>query len=438
MRLLVNVTATCVRLEATETGGRRKEFGGQWVDLYALLALLRTEAPTRDEYVTVEALARIGPWRYKSIPSVGKEVARHLADLVRAGFAGVLAHRGKTRAWRLELAGGDVAFAPDRPAVRAFVAARGRGALESDTWLDELQTLVEAMAALQRGEAGRTLERLDDAGFAPGDGEPALAAWRALLLGRAMLQHASDDHATVNDLCESWLARADAAGRTVGVRLRAALAHRHRFQDPAATLATLTKLAADLELHGDVGSLGAVVNVMGLLARRTGDDDAGVAHHLRAAVLFGIAGDYPSLQAALYNLALGRREALKKQNRPPDGSLFTILELCLLVCATFGVGRDSALAEISGAEWALENGDRDRARAYLKKAETLLATIESDYDQACFREVQARIELACPEEKGDPIGHLCTAESLYVTAGDLAAAEEVRRLGQRESARRKG
>jgi hypothetical protein len=167
---------------------------------------------------------------------------------------------------------------------------------------------------------------------------------------------------------------------------------------------------------------------MGLLARRAADPTTGADHHLRAAALFGVGGDYPSLQAALFNLAICRRDTLEQQGRLPDEGVLDALEMCRLVCATFGVGRDSAQAEIAGAQWAHEMGDTARARRYLAEAEGLLRTIESTYDHAYFLEVRARIDHADSGGAGDPARDLRTARRLFARVGDARGVARVRGL----------
>lgn len=419
MELSIDVDAERVRLGETD-------LHGQWVDFYAVLALARTEAADPLAFASAEALSRVGPWRHKAAASVGKEVARHLKQLARSGLDRAIACHGRTRAWRLEIAPQDIRFAPDREAVRAWVHARSLGAHQQDGWTGDVRMLVEATATLQHGEAEAAMELLGGLSKAPGRAEPALEAWSALLRGRAAFLHEDEDDELLSKLHEAWGGRTDAAGRAVGARLRTFLAIRHRFEDPETTLASLTKLAADLEIRGDIGSLGAVENVLGLLVRRVGDPASGAAHHLRAVALFGIAGDYPLMQAALYNLALCRRESLGQAGQPPDEAVLELVELCRLVCARFGVGSDSALAEISGAQWSLEMGDVERARRYLDAAEVLIKRVESTYDQACFLEARAQLELAAPTGGSNPARDLRAAELLFLQAGDQEAATKVR------------
>jgi hypothetical protein len=283
------------------------------------------------------------------------------------------------------------------------------------------------MVAIQGGDADGALRWLDRLPETLDDVEPALEAWSVSLRARAAAQFYDEDDEVLSQLDERWSDRTDAPARAVSARIRALMALRYRFETPAATLASLGKVAAELERRGDIGSLGAVMNVMGLLARRMGDPDSGAANHLRAVALAGISGDYPSLQATLYNLALCRRAILARRGKPPDHAVFTLVDLCQRVCARFGVGGDSALAEISGAEWALEAGDLARARRYLDQAEALVRGLDATYDQACFLEIRADVERADPRGQADPSHDLRTAEALFSKVGDEAAAARVRK-----------
>jgi hypothetical protein len=405
----------------------------QWVDFYAILALARLDRPDEQAYVSGDELARVGPWRHKAAASVGKEVARHLTWLERHGLAHALSNRGRTKAWRLEVAPERVCLRPGRTGVAAWISGRTSRPSAEETWIHDLERLVAATAALQQGQAEVALAHVE--GPAAFSGEPALEAWSALLAGRSALQH--DDEDRLLAVYEDWLRRADAVGKTVSSRLRALLAYKNRFTDTAGALASLRRLAADLELGGDVSGLASVLNITGVLAMRLGDPRAGAEHHLRAAALFGIVGDYPSLQGALFNLANCRRRAQLQEGRPPDESVFTLVELCRVVCRVFGVGADSAQAEIFAARCAFEMGDIPRSRRYLADAETIVKRIEASFDQACFLLLRGELELAHPLGEHDPVRDLQTAERLFLDVDDDRSAAEARRvLAARKGARR--
>jgi len=417
MKLLVDVEAPRVQIGTVE-------LGGQWVDFYALLALARTERVNPQAYVSAEEVARLGPWRHKAIASVGKEVARHIHRLKREGMDHVVQCLGRTRAWRLGMNPRSLQFYPDRDTAQRWTLARSRSAPRALARVEDLRALVEATLALQRGEAEATVSSLE--GRPAIDGDDALAAWSALLRGRAA--HQLDDEDLLEGILETWSERIDAPGRAVGARLRAIVAYRHRFEAPSSALASLGKLAARLELGGDISTLGIVVNVLGLLVRRTGDPDAAAAHHLRAAAIFGMIGDYSSLEGSLFNIALCRRETLGRAGRMPDEDLLALVDLCRLIDTCFGVGGDSAQVETTGAQWASEMGDMERARSYLRAAEKRVRTIESTFDQAYFLATRARIELAQPDGTSDPVRDLRAAERLFTEIGDEASASMMRRM----------
>jgi hypothetical protein len=425
MRIVIDVQEERVKIGAVE---RR----GQWLEFYVLLALARADRAPEQAIVTAEEVANVGVWRDIKPESVGKQIARHLLWLKKRRLGGTIASREKTKAWRLG-SEARVSFVPDLAAARAWVAAKSSATADAGEWLEHLRVLVEATATLQRGGAEAVLRALR--GRTMKGSEPAFRAWRALLRGRAAVQH--DAVGLLDQLRVNWAKRTDAPARTVSARLRALTALRQRFTDPSAELATLGRLAAQLERRGDVGALASVLNVMGLLARRGGDPQRASSLHLRAVAMFGIVGDYPSLQAVLYNLAYDHRQVLDAKGEPPDDRVFALVELCLLVCERFNVGGDSAQAEISAARWALEAGNACRARDYLVRAERILRSAEATYDQACFLLLRAQIEIAQPHGSSDPVRDLGAAEGLFDQAGDIPSKEASRRLRAEVVAKRR-
>ncbi|ACY15447.1 hypothetical protein [Haliangium ochraceum] len=400
------------------------ELHHQWVDFYAALALSLLDATSEPQFVGVDEISRIGPWQHKKPGSVGKEIARHIA---KPAVEGVLEHRGKTKAWRLTLPAARVRLLPDEEAVRAWLDSRSLRPAASHEWLDDLHRLVMALISLQEGRAEQVLRDLD-APLSDGAAPPA-RAWAALLRGRAAFQY--DDTEVLEQLHEDWFKRADGAGRTVGAKLRAIIAFRDRFHDASDALQTLSHLAAELEMRGDTAALGSILNVMGILLRRAGEPEAALVHHLRAVALLGISGDYPSLEGTLFNLANCRREALEQAGSPPDDSVFSLLELGRAVYSRFTVGQDSAQSEVAGAQWALEAGDPEKARHYLRLAEAIVEKSDNEFDQACFHYARARIEHAFPDGSSDPMKDLRVAERKFEALGDTTALADTRRLLKR-------
>ncbi|WP_437751949.1 hypothetical protein [Sorangium sp. So ce1389] len=417
MRLVVDVEAERVLIGS-------EELRNQWVDFYAILTLARTHEETSESFVGADTIFRTGPWRHKVPASVGKEVARHLSMLDEKSLGTLIASRGKTRSWRLTVPPRSIRFMPSREEVARWVESRSVRPRDENAWVVDLRRLVEATLFLYEGKAEQALSHLEQPVDASMD--PAVEAWASLIRGRAAYR--CGDEELLSSLHEVWLRRADGPGRTVSAKLRALVSARNRFEKPDAVLRTLSRLAAELELRGDTAALGSVVNVMGLLARRAGHPAAAMAHHLRAAVLLGITGDYPSLEGALMNLANCRREALQKANQPIDEAVFMLVELARLVCSRLGVGIDSAQTEVAAAQWALEAGDSVRARYYLREAESIVERAGDTFDNACFHFARARIEHASPDGSSDPIKDMRIARNLFEEAGDRKALAETNRL----------
>ena len=395
--------------------GTSKTVRGQWLEFYALLAVRAGEGGA---YVSAAELGGYGAWRHKKPSSVGKEVARHLRALDGAGLGALITDRGKTSRWRAS-DGVQVVLSPDRARVEAWL--RGRRSGPAAPTAGSLADLVAATLELHGGQAEEALER----SWAVQPESPADAAWRAVIAGRSAQR--CDEGTRIRLLQAELLEQPSAATRAAGARLTALAVFDQRYSDPAERLAALRGLAGRLELDGDVGSLAAVLNVMGLLARRAHRPEEGAGYLRRACSLFGMGGDMPSLQGALFNLALCRVELLQAQGKVPDDEAMELVDLCLTVCSTFGVGQDSAQAEITGCRWALRRGDPVRARAYLDAAERIIEVLPSIFEQACFVRARAELALVTQDPDAEPERDLRVALRLFMELGDQYMIDKVKR-----------
>lgn len=407
---------------------------GQWAELYALLAIEQRAHPPG--VTTLDRVHRLATWRPKQPHSVGKEIARHLQLLKQHGLGDVLCAKEKTKAWRLGLARASVQLVPSESAVSSWLRTRLLMEGEQTNWGEEMQRLVEAALLLRRG-AGSTAQQKLGSPHA-GTHDPTLRAWRALLMGRAAyMAEDQAQNAELERLILQWSGSTDPAGRAVGARLLSYRVLRKRFTEPEETRKKLTKLASDCELAGDVGSLGVILNVLGLLERALGNPEAAFEHFTRAAGLVGISGDYHMLQAVAYNAARARGDLLEQRGERPDELAFRLLDLCLLICQELHVGQDSALAEITRAAWLLEKGDHAGARDWLDKARSILRSTEASYDQAYFREIEARLRLETGGAIDECIRDLRTAARLFGQAGDAQRRRRVQDLVIRLESRRR-
>lgn len=394
--------------------------GEQWAEMYALLALQRRDAPLA--FVPVERVHRLEGWKHKHLSSVGKEVARHLAGLQKKGFGGVLTALHRTKAWRLTA---DVELLPSAEAVFEWLELRVVVESNHLAWGQELRCLAEATVLLRNGRVADAQDLLREHAMSTRD--RGLLAWRALLEGRAAYMGEDEErYEKLDGLIDAWERSTDPAGRAVEARLRSFRAMQERFEDAERTRATLTKMATDLEIQGDAGTLGIVLNVLGVLERRSGEPTRAFEHVSRAAGLLAVAGDYHTLQAALFNAALAHRGVLRKEGLPPDDLALSLLDLCILVCREFHVGGDSALAETTQADWLLDRGELSRAAARLEEASSILSVSESSYDQACFLEVRARMGFLRRAPMSEVERDVNAAMRIFGEVGDRRAEERLR------------
>lgn len=119
----------------------------------------------------------------------------------------------------------------------------------------------------------------------------------------------------------------------------------------------------------------------------------------------------------------------------PDDTMFQLMDLCIFVSDTFGVGQDSAQAELSIAHWRIEMGDLDPAQKYLQKAERILVHVDSAWEQAYLLFVKGELAYASGADRKELIKNLAAAERLFTQSGDTSSARRAARL-RREAERR--
>jgi hypothetical protein len=423
-------------LQANEVRIGGAVLGEQWAELYAVLVDMAARSV---EWVVADDLRGLGRWAYKTPVSIGKEVRRHVQDLVRRGARRVIESppRGGTRRWRLAVPHA-VKVRPGVGHLRGWIDRRRTVAAPRGMDVGFAGGLVRSSVSFQRGHMQEALDELRAS--APQGTSSAWDAWHAHLLARvqARLLDATDDDAWEAVLAarDAWRLAGNALGKAMEARLSAILAYAQRFEDSAAALTALGRLAASLEQGGDLASLGLVTNMLGLLAQRhvsaapAGEASlellrAARAHFERAAGLFGLIGDAWALQAALFNAAHALCHELELQGRPPNDTVFSLLDLSLEVCERFHVGDDSLQAESSGADWAWAAGRNDLARRYCERA-LEHADIDNTFEQAILARIlgrRAMFEGRLPEARQ----RLKTARRLFEEVGDRAFALEIDR-----------
>jgi hypothetical protein len=333
---------------------------------------------TLEGWIGAEQLGQIGWWRRKTFVAIGKDVARHLKDDLDRTARSAIADRGRTAFWRLSGRVDDIVLRPDPERVASWLRSRTAARESDDAWASRLVRLIDAAAALERGHAAAACSSLEANGDCSGEEATALDAWTAILRSRAAIQHGVSD--VLESLQLKWTGRTDPVGRAVRGRLLAAHALLGRDDDGRARLVRVSKSAAEFEHHGDLATAAVLLNVAGVLARRLEEFDTASEHHRRAIALSGLVGDYRTLEGAVFNLALCRRECRDHAGLEPDDVIHSLVDARRTICRHFGVGNDSADAEVHDARGAFEMSRLELADTYLRYAEQLLNKVVSDGD----------------------------------------------------------
>jgi hypothetical protein len=404
---------------------------GQWVEFYTLLAVNRTASSTAHEYTTREVVRGLACWHHnKTAKSSGHEISRHIDEIARKTGANFIGYREKykTKAWRLELDPRDIEFIPGRAVVEQWLRSRQVGRRPEHEWIDELRRLVDAQLELMQGVCDHAIDGLSkqDEYY-----RPEFDAWAAALVMRAvdLLKDAAEDSTALDHFAQKWDQARDPAGMSVAARIHARIGLRNRFQSLTVQRERLSKLASTLEARGDISALAVVLNVLGLLTRRNGDPQEAIVHHARAVALFGICGDFNSMQAAVFNLALCHDDMFRNHGTAPSPHSIELVKMCIDICAGLGVGRDSMQAELMGCQWSLELGDLKQAREFLDGATILQSKgIDSTYEQAMYLSTRARLDHMDPNVSRDVTADLRAARKMFHKVGDQASAREMNQL----------
>lgn len=391
---------------------------GKWVELYALLALTRLDRATTEEFVLAEQVAGTGAWRNKSLLTIRKEIWAHLERLRDKGLSRLIRVRGKTLAWRLASPPSRVKLLPDRDTVARWLGERAPREVQDEV-ASAVSVLVEAHADVHKGartEAREKLARL------PASVDASVASWCALVKARAAAD-GEEGEVFLDQLHRDLSRLTGAVDRSVAARVLTIAEYRRRMDDRGSTQTTLRRLAGQVERRGDVGALAMISNVLGLLAREERRHREAESQHLRAAVLAAVSEDFHTLQGALFNVAHARRARLGEDGKHADATTYGFVDACLSVCDHFGVGADEVQAEVAAAAWAADDGDFDRAAAYLRRAERLIQNIDSIYERACFYAARARVALATGPGSHGAIEDLRKAQRLFEVSGPEGMAD---------------
>jgi tetratricopeptide (TPR) repeat protein len=362
----------------------------QWVTFYLALALRVLARDQSSPFLEAHELRLFGSWFLKKPESVGKEVARHLQDLSEWGMADLISHDGRTKRWRLGVPSEEIALRPSRERCDSWLRQQQwdiLGGIEviPRTILDWLSCTTKAVIRLEQGRIEEGLSLIQAAKTSCVD---------SVLLGAVAeivelrLYARRGEYPDIED-CK-YLSQCDGKiGSTLLLRANLAQALAPDFENLDLAIENIRGLTLRSEALPDINGLGNTYNALGVLFRRAGQFEL-AQKCLRYAVTLLIASfDLPTLQAALFNLG----HTLYKQ-AADDAHLREALHLIELdreICATFGLGRNSAQGEVVAGIICLQLGDFSAAERWLEAGRELVATLDSDYNKAEVERLHARI-----------------------------------------------
>jgi tetratricopeptide (TPR) repeat protein len=397
---------------------------GKMVEFFGLL--LGSEG-----WITAAAVHALPAWRGMAHESVGKQVARQI-DALRTQGHDLVDWQGKTMAWQLKPAV-KAGLDPDLPArardwldARQAVGARRFGAVDAAAMAQWAMRSAAATIAITTGEAKAGYSALKQA-YA-GIDHPDLLAITNVLATR-IGQRLEEPHDPVPGGLGSYPSVFEQA---VEARRMAAYAIRSDSTAWEGQVQGLKRLLPRLAAGGSLTSMAYVHNGIALLLRRLGRHAEALEHVQEAVPLAIFSGDLTLIQSVLFNFGNILSELRRSQpDALPGVDPLQLLEADIAIRQQFGLGKDSAQAELLLAYLAYENGELDRAQRWLAESAAIIAVNKAPADRALFHRVSGL--LACARQPGSAAGlaDLDHAIALFDRLGNKASADCVRAERQR-------
>lgn len=386
-----------------------------------LLCLLIVE---EGRFITANEVHALPGWNAMSRDSVGKQVARIIDELAEKEL-NPITWRNKTNGWQLTQQAASDLKPETRVAARNWLNSHGWAQSSRFSSVAPAVVAEWALAASAAALAltdGRTEDGLQDLrrAYAVSD-HPDLKAIADLLTTR-IGQRLTRPHAPV---------RREQAARSVfdlavEARRTAAYAIQSDSSAWASQVAELRGLLPELATAGSLTAQAYVHNALALLLRRLGHYRDALAHATEAAPLAVFSGDLSLMQAVLFNFGNIASE-LRRQDPSsvPEGLAISLIEADRAIRRRFGLGMDSAQAELLLAYLAYEERAFEKAEAYLKDARAIIAVSNISTDNALEARISGLLLLARGELAG--FAMLDRAISTFEELGNIAAAAHVRK-----------
>lgn len=393
----------------------------------SLFLLLAAESAS-DRHILRDEVHALPDWHGMAPESVGKQVAR-LIDTLAAEGHDLVEWQQKTNGWRL------------KPVVRTSIdedtRQRARKALAAMDWHNWARFAaapvpeivpwalgnLQAILAMTAGEADTSYAQLR-ASFESAGHQDLLAI--SNVLATRVGQRLEQPHLPVPPVRNRVRSVFEAA---VEHRRRAAYAVR-------APAAEWPRLRIDLEeslnetsASGDLTTLAVVLNACAVLDRRLGSHESALACIKEALPLAIFSGDLILMQNVLFNFGNILSEVQRKDPSAFAGvDPLALLEADMAIRSRFGIGKDSAQAELLVAYLAWERGDIPRAHTALASAKPIIAVNRSAADKALYLRVEGLILNDSADPADQEAGRLRLEEAaiLFEAVGNTPAAAVAR------------
>lgn len=417
----IEINPIAKRIMLTNTTSQHIEISKNFEFLCALIAL------PHDDYVYSDVIGQLPGWAQMLPESIGKQVSRMIALHARLGNP-VIDYHQKTNGWRLAL--GVRASLPQTEidAARVVIAGLGwssdrRFAAQDTSGLSKwFRLMATAMVAMTSGEAGKGLAAVKQ-GMLHGEGD-ALSGIANIIASR-LGQRMPTPHAPVapeHDGLRSPFELAIEARRSASYAIHA------QSNEWPAHLASLEHQYAMCARTGDFTTQVVLLNAMAVLARRMGAPEKALDHIKEAAPLAILSGDFFMIQAVSFNMG-----NILSELHNADPSLCSrldyidLLKLDVDIRDSFGLGRDSAQAELRLATLYCEAGALGQAQAMLDTANHIIGVSNVAHDRALSLQVQGKLQIAQGHlEAGSAT--LEVALLAFEATGNQSGVEETRAL----------
>jgi tetratricopeptide (TPR) repeat protein len=387
--------------------------------LCALIAL------PHDDYVYSDVIGQLPGWARMLPESIGKQVSRMIAQHAQNGIA-VIDYHQKTNGWRLAPSVRVDLPQTEIDAARSVIAGLGwssdrRFAAQDTSRLSQwFRLMATAMVAMTSGEADKGLAAVKQ-GMLHGEGD-ALSGIANIIASR-LGQRMPTPHAPVaseHDGLRSPFELALEARRSASYAIRA------QSNEWQAHLAFLEYQYAASARASDFTTQVVLLNAMAVLSRRLGKLKNALDHIKEAAPLAILSGDFFMIQAVSFNMANVLSDLHKAD---PDAcaraDYIDLLRLDIDIRESFGLGRDSAQAELRLALLYYETGALVDAQAMLDAANHIIGISNVAQDRALALQVQGKLQIAQSDLK-QGLATLVAALVAFEETGNQAGANEVR------------